>query len=560
MKLDAIAALKALYNNDSEQVVYLLNPGEITHQKLNNQVNNISNFLSNVEERLIAIHTINTHNAATLVLGSWLAGKTPVLLPNNLPVTVDRFVQNYDALFFDDNAHEQILDQTIAQADTSSICTSQLAFFTSGSTGEPILCHKNIGQLLAEVEQLEQAFGKKLNTKSVFCSGVSHQHIYGFLFKLLWPLLTQRQILSPCYNALNEISDFDKNLCWISSPAQLKRLQVKPNHDLNIDCVFSSGSSLEYNDALKCKELFNVYPYEVYGSTETGGIAFRQQMNPDQPYTSFDNVSIKNNGRGLLEIKSPYLPNQNWYEIQDKIELTSADSFILLGRTDRIVKIEGKRISLTEIEHNLCTSELCKEAFSIQLNRPNRQIIATAIALSETGRKFMANRGRKATIAKLSQELGQVVDPIMVPKRWRFLSDIPRNAQHKINSTEIQTYFDSPAHNTKPSILAINQSDTKSLYRLFVPRDLAYFHGHFPQLPILPGVVQIRWVLNLLQTEHGISQIKNLTSLKFNKPIFPGTDLELILEHKIEKQSFRFCFTTKQTSFSSGELLYTSTD
>ena len=172
----------------------------------------------------------------------------------------------------------------------------------------------------------------------------------------------------------------------------------------------------------------------------------------------------------------------------------------------------------------------------------------------------MANHGRRATITQLNQCLSHVVDPIMMPKRWRFLANIPRNAQHKIDTIEIETYFDSPTYNTDPSIVSIEESELSTSYQIFVARDLTYFHGHFPQLPILPGVVQIGWVLNLLYANHAVTEIRDLKNLKFNKPILPGTYLELVLEHKKEKHSFRFSYTNEQTSFSSGELLYTLTD
>ena len=61
-------------------------------------------------------------------------------------------------------------------------------FETSGTTGEGRWIPKALRHLEDEVEALEAAFGARLPDGTRVFATVSHQHIYGLLFRVLWPL------------------------------------------------------------------------------------------------------------------------------------------------------------------------------------------------------------------------------------------------------------------------------------------------------------------------------------------------------------------------------------
>src|SRR5262245_39177967 len=54
-----------------------------------------------------------------------------------------------------------------------------------------------------------------------------------------------------------------------------------------------------------------------------------------------------------LRLRSPYLANGNWMTLSDAAELLPGGRFRLQGRLDRVAKIEGKRVSLPELEATL---------------------------------------------------------------------------------------------------------------------------------------------------------------------------------------------------------------
>ncbi|MBS6436927.1 MULTISPECIES: 3-hydroxyacyl-ACP dehydratase FabZ family protein [Pantoea] len=86
-------------------------------------------------------------------------------------------------------------------------------------------------------------------------------------------------------------------------------------------------------------------------------------------------------------------------------------------------------------------------------------------------------------------------------------------------------------------------SGAQASLQLLVAADLFWFQGHFPQLPILPGVAQLDWVMHyataLLAPGKAFSALENI---KFQQPVPPGSLLQLELDWDASKSrlSFRY--------------------
>ena len=48
-----------------------------------------------------------------------------------------------------------------------------------------------------------------------------------------------------------------------------------------------------------------------------------------------------------------------------------------------------------------------------------------------------------------------------------------------------------------PEIISQSIAPARAEFEIAVPDDLFFLQGHFPQQPILPGVVQIHWAIML---------------------------------------------------------------
>jgi 3-hydroxymyristoyl/3-hydroxydecanoyl-(acyl carrier protein) dehydratase len=67
------------------------------------------------------------------------------------------------------------------------------------------------------------------------------------------------------------------------------------------------------------------------------------------------------------------------------------------------------------------------------------------------------------------------------------------------------------------------------VFDVHVPEGLFYFGGHFPDEPILAGIVQLEILVRrqVVATWPELTGVARITRLRFRKPIRPGDDLEL---------------------------------
>ena len=90
---------------------------------------------------------------------------------------------------------------------------------------------------------------------------------------------------------------------------------------------------------------------------------------------------------------------------------------------------------------------------------------------------------------------------------------------------------------------------------LHVLPSLEYFAGHFPGLPLLPGVVQVDWAVRFGQQHLGArGDFVSLDNLKFQSMIFPGATVELALEWQAESGRLNFAYTQDGQPLSSGRI------
>lgn len=383
-----------------------------------------------------------------------LAGKEIVLPANTQTGTLSEITHEFDGVISDQAICEGkcfiMLNKDLTQSPAiwpNSTQFGELILFTSGSSGHPKAVRKTLNQLDAEVSTLEHTFAQHLPQCSVI-STVSHQHIYGLLFKILWPLAASRPFLSNLVEypeTLTYYTSLFPNLCLISSPAQLSRLPDALDNEPQYrspSLVFSSGGPLHYDAAQGMAHCYGQLPIEVFGSTETGGIGYRRQTQKDQPWQAFRGIDIKQDKKdSALNVKSPYLENANWLRCEDQIELIQADQFHLRGRLDRIIKIEEKRVSLVQMETLLESHPLIEQAVLVSLEQPRTQLGA-AIVLSEQGIEELIIQGKLSLNNLFKAHLLTQFERVTLPKRWRYPDALPVNQQGKRIQSQLFELFD----------------------------------------------------------------------------------------------------------------------
>jgi uncharacterized membrane protein/acyl-CoA synthetase (AMP-forming)/AMP-acid ligase II/3-hydroxymyristoyl/3-hydroxydecanoyl-(acyl carrier protein) dehydratase len=451
---------------------------------------------------------------------------------------------------------------------------TSIVMYTSGSTGKPKAVQQRLTEFEADNRFIISKWGEEF-LKRKLCSTVSQHHIYGILFSILLPFtlgvpFRRSRIEFP--EEIEKLSDTEYMI--ITVPAFLKRaVEMESPSSLNLKSpwIFTSGGALMFETAKKTNEVFCFWPVEVYGSTETSGIAWRQSVN-GQEWAVFDNAQISQNKDGCLIIRSPYIKDPAGFETADMVEILKDGRFLLKGRIDSVVKIEEKRISFPEIENRILQSGLADDVCVISLEN-KRQYLAAVIVFNNKGKERF-NGLEKHEINKFWREyLLQYFENIVIPKKWRYPETLPLDAQGKKKKENIELLFSGEKEATESGALLngalqsagfggldrekiIKRTENSVSLEFFIPGTSPYFDGHFPGFPILPAVAQaelvLRFAARYLGTTVNPSEIKRF---KFTNFIRPFTPLLLKLEKKEKSISFNIISPENETVYSTGTVI-----
>lgn len=498
---------------------------------------------------------------ACALFGAWHAGKQAVLPADALPETMRRLATICSACAGDFPPDAPLPRVTVAEspapAPWQELDPERIALFvfTSGSTGEPTLVPKRLAQLSEEVRALETAFGDRLGAATVYAS-VTHQHMYGLPFRLLWPLAAGRTFAAERWTFPEDMARglADRPCALITSPAHLKRLPETLDWSgarTHLRALFSAGGPLPDEALPLCDHAFNQRPIEIYGSSETGAVAWRQRANePDAPWVALPGMALAIDG-DTLQMAAPWLQDSGWQQAGDKVR-AQGDGFALLGRADRIVKIEEKRISLQAVERALLESGLLAEARVLPL--PGERVrLGVAAVPNEAGWSLRDAKGRKALADALRTKLSRSIEAIALPRHWRFTWAFPVNAAGKTPESTLLPLFDP----RRPPARLLERSADSARLRIEIAASLPFFDGHFPQAKILPGVAQlditVRFARELFTLPPDFIGADNL---KFVDWIAPDSVVEMELTRHQDAIVFRI--DSSKGRHASGKLKFSS--
>jgi acyl-coenzyme A synthetase/AMP-(fatty) acid ligase len=440
-------------------------------------------------------------------------------------------------------------------------------FRTSGTTGEARGAVKSLRHLEDEIAVLETLFGAQIPTDARVFATVSHQHIYGLLFRVLWPLATGRPfqidtLLHP-QELLPRMAETG-DCILASSPVHLKRMNATGELKRVASvcrAIFSSGGTLAPDIARGVATAMGAAPIEIFGSTETGGVAMRQQSGDGETWTPFPNVRVQNEGRGeRLVVTSPFVSEgdrvdaeRRRFTMGDQIELQPDGTFLLLGRADRIVKVGEKRLSLPTMERDLEAHPRVEEAALIVLDRGGAQRVHAVVVLDDEGRERVKAGERRLLGDVLSRHLSASWDRVLLPRVWRYVDELPRDAQGKLPQARVRSLFETARQDP---LMKGETKGTRRIERMLeVPEDLVYFRGHFEDYPVVAGVVQLRWVMDAARELLGESpRVGAIEALKFPDPLLPGQPFALSVEFAREGTSLHFRLWKGRLTFATGRL------
>jgi acyl-coenzyme A synthetase/AMP-(fatty) acid ligase len=270
--------------------------------------------------------------------------------------------------------------------------------------------------------------GLQVDSEDHILATVPPYHIYGLLFSVLLPLCSGATVerTSPFFpqEIAERIAETSATIL-VSTPAHLRALANVMTGPHRLRLVLSSGAPLSAADAQGFFARTGLWPLEVYGSTETGGIAIRRQDVAEAPWHPLPGVTCRLDGE-LLAVRSVFtssdvsVDDDGFFRTADLATLRPDGSFDLGGRADGVVKVGGVRVLLPEIEKAI-----------LALSQVSDAVVLALPSDSGRGQDIAALVASPRPADEILRELRAVLPSASWPRRLRTVDVIPTTPSGK---------------------------------------------------------------------------------------------------------------------------------
>ncbi len=514
-----------------------------------------------------AVYHGDSFEFLAILLALWQLGRTACISSDKRPATVKRWALGVDGVCGEFPSTPNVVtapEIKVESCDHWVVAESEFAaleIHTSGSSGDPKSIFKTIAQLEREIEALETLWPTEPD--SLVLSTVSHQHFYGLTFALLWPFSSGRRFETRLCEFPEDIINRAANcsrFSLVSSPSHLSRFNPSLEWEAVAPCcdyVISSAAPLNREDSIVAGGLLDTQIREIYGSTETGAIAWRSQQSSDADalWRALPGVELESTGEGSLSIRSAFLGDVDHVVLPDRAEFDDQGGFRLIGRTDRIVKVEGKRVSLASIERLLLDHGWVEYVRALTIER-RRIETAIVMQLGDEGWVQLHEFGRKPIIKVFKDILAEHLEAVVLPRRWRFVEAMPFNQQGKLPLVNLQSLFVKEALKL-PHIMDRRLVDGQLILHCEIPPGLIYFDGHMLDQPVLPGIVQVHWAAFFARRMLAVTgRFERLEVIKFSQIVLPLYRVKISLSFNEATGKLKFRFESDRGGHSSGRICF----
>jgi acyl-coenzyme A synthetase/AMP-(fatty) acid ligase len=305
-----------------------------------------------------------------------------------------------------------------------------LKIFTGGSTGTPQVWSKTAENLFGEGFSLAGHFS--VTADDCILATIPPYHIYGLLFSVILPLVSSATVIGETPSFPGEIVRVAKEFratLLVSVPVHYRVLRDKR---IDVRLAFSSAGMLDRGDNDTFCRHNAAGVVEVYGSTETGGIATRNRSLGEEHFTPFPTIAWKI-VEDRLAVRSPYISpdlpvdGEGFFLAGDRVEGRGPDRFSLQGRADTVTKVGGKRVDLEEI------TLLIKNVPGVT----DCVVMALPDGGSREHRIGTLIEGDSVDLKKIQQKLADSLEPYALPRRMKTVERIPITQNGKYDWTAI---------------------------------------------------------------------------------------------------------------------------
>ena len=406
----------------------------------------------------------------------------------------------------------------------------KINFFTSGSTGVPQSIIKSLYNVQMEAQATVEGFNLASLKGITICATTLCTHSYGLTFGFIMPFDSFFKIYGTRIEFPEQLPK-DRDYIMISTPSFMEKL-TKYNYKFPNPpkLIFLAGAKLDENVYNYISRFSDVV--DIYGSTETGNIAYKRGGNV---FNVFHNVEVGKNEDNRIIVKSEFFTGEQAV-LNDIIENLENRQFTLKKRSDRIVKVLEKRISLTEMENTLKKRDDIEDAYCFKYKEMLAAVVVT--------------KNYDLTGTELKKYLAGYIE--VTPKKWRFLDEIPRNISGKIDYEKIKHLFD--LNLSLPFVINKKVDELNGEIKLKFKRNSNFLNGHFDIKPIVPGVVQLYFAKFFAKELFNLDDLKSdMKKIKFSNIINPDEEITLKLTNK--EDSVAITYLSDDKIFSSGILV-----
>lgn len=299
----------------------------------------------------------------------------------------------------------------------------ELAFSTSGSTGQPKRCSHGMPALEQEAQALAALFPGR---RRLLVAVPSH-HIYGFLFTQLLPRhlgLPPGQVISMRARLPAQLAQHAQAGDLVIGHPQFWQAAVSPGQSFNDDVVgVSSTAPCPDAVAAAAGQLGLTALFQVYGSSETGGLGWRSSHRDDYrlfPYLALDPQDATALRRTLPD------GSTDRRQPQDSLVWSGAHSFAVGARSDGAVQVGGVNVFPARIRQVLLEHPEVADA-AVRLMRADEGVRLKAFIVPRAG---SLDAGQEL-VGRLRAWIDARLSAPERPKALTFGGELPRSAMGK---------------------------------------------------------------------------------------------------------------------------------